>query len=81
MLGVVSILLMWIFGPKVIDVVSVDMENGFVSIMAVIISSGTMIGKLHNDGADQQMIYLQTLPVRNNQIVHAKFLSVLFQWG
>ncbi len=33
--------------------------------------------KLKNDHANQQLTYLQTLPIRTSQIVHAKFLNVL----
>lgn len=81
MFGILSVFVMWLLGPPIIGVFEAESMNSFISIMAIIIMSGSMSDKLAKDKADQQMTFLQTMPINRSQIVHAKFLSMLLLWS
>lgn len=81
MFGIISIILMWLLGPRVTSFLDVDAMNEFVTIVALLITYAGISNKLENDDNNRQMTFLQTLPVRKGHIVHAKFLNMLLVWG
>ncbi|RYG73513.1 ABC-2 transporter permease [Lentibacillus lipolyticus] len=77
-LGIIVALSIYLFGPRVTGLLDVGKINSFLSILGVILVLGSLSERLEKDDANYQMTFLQTLPVRKSQIVHAKFLNILF---
>lgn len=55
--------------------------NGHFSILSIVITWQIVSNGLILEGNNRQMRFLQTLPIRKSQIVHAKFISVLLLCG
>lgn len=83
-LGIVSIiiiLLEWLLGPALFDVYDTDGIAAFIVIIGMVHAGGEVDFSIEEDHAHRQMSFLQTLPIRKNQIVHAKFLNMFLLCG
>lgn len=78
--GIVGIgfpIILWLLGPGFIGVFGAEDLHSFISIFGLLIVWQMVINGLQHDDSNRQMTFLQTLPVRGSQIVHAKFTGAL----
>jgi len=66
-----------IAGPKGLGLFNSESISLYLSIINFTFLNGLVTNNLEQDSKYRQQIYLQTLPVRKQQIVHAKFSSIL----
>ncbi|TFJ94409.1 ABC-2 transporter permease [Lentibacillus salicampi] len=79
--GLVLVLLMWLFGPSAIDYLEKDLISLLIFLIGMLSAGMNMLSVMEDDAASKQLAFLQTLPVRESDIVHAKFLSTLLLGG
>lgn len=75
--GAGIILLSWILGPKMIGFIDIENMNLMLCVIGLLFVYGRLSYTMNQETANRQIIFLQTLPVRKNYIIHAKFLSTL----
>ncbi|UJL46175.1 ABC-2 transporter permease [Virgibacillus sp. NKC19-16] len=75
--GAGIILLTWILGPKVAGLTDVENMNMMICLIGLLFVYGRLSYTMKQEAANRQITFLQTLPVRKNYIIHAKFLSNL----
>lgn len=78
MTGVGVPALLWFLGPRIVDV---TYRYAIVSVIGLAMVFHFVNHGLTRDDIHRQMIFLQILPVRKSDIVHAKFISVLLLCG
>lgn len=74
----IIILLLWLLGPRTLDIVPVEGLTDFILIASLIHAGGAVNFLLTEDSGHRQMAFLQTLPVRTDTILFARFISVTF---
>ncbi|HLS10286.1 ABC-2 transporter permease [Lentibacillus sp.] len=79
--GLVLILLMWVLGPNVTDIFATELISLFLFLIGLLAAGMSLLSTMEEDAANRQLEFLQTLPVRKTDIVHAKFLSSLLLCG
>ncbi|MFD2759626.1 ABC-2 transporter permease [Lentibacillus juripiscarius] len=79
--GLVFVLFMWLLGPRVIGYFEAEMFSLFVFMAGMLSAVASMLFTIEEDDAERQISFLQTLPIRKRDIVHAKFLSIFLVCG
>lgn len=68
-------------GPALFDVYDTDGIAAFIVILGMVHAGGEVDFSIEEDNGHRQMSFLQTLPIRKRQIVHAKYLNMLLLCG
>ncbi|ALX48584.1 ABC-2 transporter permease [Lentibacillus amyloliquefaciens] len=79
--GLVLILLIWLLGPNAMSFLATGTISLFIFLIGMLSAGMHMLDTMEEDAANRQLAFLQTLPVRKTDIVHAKFLSTLLLCG
>ena|SRR5699024_2177410 len=66
----------WLLGPRMFHLLEVESLSFFIAIMFFLNIQGLISQNLKQDSENAQQYFLQTLPVKKTNIIHAKFLSV-----
>ncbi|GAB4074041.1 hypothetical protein GCM10028778_15440 [Barrientosiimonas marina] len=70
-------IILWLTGPGLLSFYDTEGFYSNVSIVGLVIVTLTVTGNIQREAANQQLLFLQTLPVSKSSIVNAKFISVL----
>lgn len=75
---IIAILLMWVLGPRQFHLLDKRTINGFILLIGMIVA-GLLYTQfsLEQDASNRQLTFLQLLPIRKVDIVHAKYISHL----
>ncbi|MEN1968651.1 ABC-2 transporter permease [Lentibacillus sp. N15] len=76
-IGIGGILMMWLLGPHVFNVVSTEQSYILIATLGLVIAFGRLTISMERDETNRQQTFLQTLPTLKSNIVHAKFISFL----
>lgn len=77
LLGSGVVLAMWVLGPRLLDVVSTESSYLLIAVMGLVLAFGRLTIGIEHDETNQQLTFLQTLPIPKTNIVHAKFTGFL----
>lgn len=67
----------WIIGPNLLNLISVEQMSILITIIIFITINTTISNNIEVDSESSQKVFLQTLPIKTEHLVHAKFLTVL----
>lgn len=76
LVGIGYILVMWVLGPRVVGVIDAEQSSLLISILGFMIAGGRLTFNLEQYKTNRQQTFLETLPVRKGEVVHAKFISL-----
>lgn len=79
--GLLFVSFMWLLGPNVIGYLEMEAISLFVFMAGMLSAVVSMLSIMEEDTTERQLSFLQTLPLRKRDIVHAKFLSILLVCG
>lgn len=77
-LSVIFIFLAWILGPHVLGLWGAEQLNLYILIIIFLIMTEKISSSLKKDMEEGQSALLQTLPIKKEHIVHAKYMTVFF---
>lgn len=69
--------LLWLLGPGLVGIFDIESFNVSVSVAGMVLTWQTVHASLLREDANRQKTFLQTLPVKKEHIIHAKYTSVL----
>lgn len=75
-MGLIIVFFMWLLGPRIFGI-DAKVLTAFVVIIGLLNAGSGMNLALEADSSSRQISFLQTLPILKEQIIHAKFISVL----
>lgn len=67
----------WLVGPNVLRWIEAEQLSLYLTITIFVIMNGKVSTSLEEDVRHSQKVFLQTLPIKTERIVHTKFISIL----